>query len=183
MNDTMKSNLQLGLLVVIAATVIYGTFLKEDPLPARRGNDVAATPASSMAAPAQATNLNNPLDLQAQQPEQPQTPQRPPTQVAFAAMNHDFGNINQDTENEHIFEFTNTGTNPLIIESATGSCGCTVPEYPKEPIPPGKKGEIKVVYKPGKQKGNQTKTVTIVANTEPRETRLNITAQVEEVNS
>ena len=69
----------------------------------------------------------------------------------------------------------------MLIESARGSCGCTVPNYPKQPIPPGQSGEIEVVYSPGKQKGLQTKSVTIIANTEPRTTVLQIKADVEEV--
>ena len=96
-------------------------------------------------------------------------------------MAHDFGKINQDTENKKIFTFTNTGTEPLVISNAVGSCGCTVPSYPKEPIAPGKTGEIEVVYKPGKQKGVQSKTVTITANTEPKTTRLSISADVQEI--
>jgi hypothetical protein len=96
-------------------------------------------------------------------------------------MEHDFGKIDQQTENEHIFKFTNTGTEPLIISAAKGSCGCTVPQYPKEPIPPGEEGEIKVVYKPGKQKNKQTKRVTVTANTEPEQTVLKITAEVQEL--
>ena len=80
-----------------------------------------------------------------------------------------------------MFKFTNTGTEPLLITNARGSCGCTVPQYPTEPIAPGATSEIKVVYKPGKQKGNQTKYVTVTANTEPAQSRLQITANVEEV--
>ena len=81
----------------------------------------------------------------------------------------------------NIFEFTNTGNEPLIIQDAKGSCGCTVPKYPKEPIAPGATGEIEVEYKPGTQKGNQTKAVTLTANTQPEQTVLQITAMVEEV--
>ena len=78
-----------------------------------------------------------------------------------------------------IFKFTNTGSEPLIIEDAKGSCGCTVPVYPKEPIKPGETGEIEVEYSPGKQQGAQSKTVTITANTDPITTTLNISANVE----
>ena len=77
------------------------------------------------------------------------------------------------------FTFTNTGPNPLIIQDAQGSCGCTVPKYPKAPVPPGATGQIEVEYKPGTQKGNQTKTVTLTANTEPNQTVLKINAMVE----
>lgn len=101
------------------------------------------------------------------------------TSIKFATMSHDFGTIMQDTENPTVFEFTNTGDQPLIIENAKGSCGCTVPNYPKEPIPPGGTGTIDVVYKPGKQEGEQSKTVTVTANTSPsKQTILNIRANV-----
>lgn len=105
----------------------------------------------------------------------------PKTTVKFETYDHDFGQIKQDSENKKVFTFTNTGSEPLIIESAKGSCGCTVPNYPKNPIAPGEKGEIEVVYKPGKQKDLQNKNVTIVANTEPQQTILRIKANVEEV--
>jgi len=102
----------------------------------------------------------------------------PKTAITFKKFEHDFGTIKQDSENKHVFTFTNTGTEPLIIESATGSCGCTVPNYPKHPIPPGGTGDIEVEYKPGKQENAQTKTVTLVANTEPKQTELRIKAFV-----
>ena len=106
----------------------------------------------------------------------------PKTTVLFDNMQYDFGKVMQNsTNNIHIFKFQNTGENPLIIENAKGSCGCTVPEYPKEPIIPGSWGEIKVDYKPGKQEGLQNKTVTITANTENPTTVLRISAQVEKV--
>lgn len=104
----------------------------------------------------------------------------PSTSISFATPSHDFGEVPQNSENRHVFTFTNTGSEPLIIENAKGSCGCTVPQYPKEPIAPGQTGDIEVVYKPGKQKNKQTKTVTITANTSPRTTTLTITANVQE---
>ncbi|MBL0125930.1 MAG: DUF1573 domain-containing protein [Flavobacteriales bacterium] len=80
--------------------------------------------------------------------------------------------MKQDTKNKYVFVFTNTGKEPLIIESATGSCGCTVPSYPKAPIAPGATGQTEVEYSPGKQENAQQKTVKVVANTEPKETEL-----------
>ncbi len=102
----------------------------------------------------------------------------PATQVQFEAMEHDFGQIYQDSENPHVFRFKNTGDIPLIITGATGSCGCTVPYYSKEPILPGAESEIHIEYKPGRQEGQQRKTVTITANTEPVQTVLMISAEV-----
>ena len=108
-------------------------------------------------------------------------PNVPKTTMEFADMTHDFGTIDEGDKVEHIFKFKNSGDEPLIINSAKGSCGCTVPEYPKDPIAPGKTGEIKVTYKPGKQKGVQTKTVTIIGNTNPSTTQIRIKADVQEV--
>lgn len=102
----------------------------------------------------------------------------PKTTVNFGKYEHDFGTIKQDSKNKYVFTFTNTGKEPLIIESATGSCGCTVPNYPKAPIAPGATGDIEVEYSPGKQENAQQKTVKVVANTEPKETELRIKAFV-----
>ncbi|MCG9910257.1 MAG: DUF1573 domain-containing protein [Flavobacteriales bacterium] len=137
--------------------------------------------ANNTTTPLNDPNMLNPMqDPNVMPPTEvtPPAPSGPPTAIAFKKMEHDFGNIKQDTENPYSFEFTNTGKNPLIITDAKGSCGCTVPEYPKEPIPPGGKGNIKVVYSPGKQEGQQTKNVTITANTEPQQTVLTIKANV-----
>lgn len=105
----------------------------------------------------------------------------PVTTLRFDEYEHDFGRILQGSENPYVFKFKNTGDVPLTITSATGSCGCTVPFYAKDPIMPGEESEIHVVYKPGKQLNQQQKQVTIVANTEPRTTMLRITAEVLEV--
>ncbi|KAA3652509.1 MAG: DUF1573 domain-containing protein [Bacteroidetes bacterium] len=102
----------------------------------------------------------------------------PKTTVQFEEMEYDFGKIDQNTHNPKTFKFTNTGNEPLIISDAKGSCGCTVPDYPKHPIQPGETGEISVVYNPGTQANQQTKTVTITANTEPSTTVLRIKANV-----
>ncbi len=103
---------------------------------------------------------------------------RPIATIQFEEMEHDFGWVLQDSKNPHVFKFKNTGTVPLIIESAVGSCGCTVPEYAKHPILPGEESEIEVVYSPGKQEGHQEKTVTVIANTKPAQTLLRIHAEV-----
>ena len=105
-------------------------------------------------------------------------PVGPKTTLEFKASEHDFGNISQGSTNDYVFTFTNTGNEPLIITNAKGSCGCTVPRWPKEPIAPGKSGEIEIIYKPGKQKNQQTKSITVTANTEPEKTILKIKANV-----
>lgn len=129
----------------------------------------------------QQQNSMSPMDPSMQQqpqPTAPPAPSGPPTTISFKKMEHNFGNIKQNTENPYEFVFTNTGKNPLVITDAKGSCGCTVPEYPKEPIAPGATGKIRVVYSPGEQEGEQTKNVTITANTEPQQTIITIKANV-----
>lgn len=91
---------------------------------------------------------------------------------------HDFGTIKQTQKVEHVFEFKNTGKAPLVITNAQGSCGCTAPEYTKDPIAPGATGKMKVSFDPTGKEGAQTKYVTITANT-IGETRLTIKANVQ----
>lgn len=83
--------------------------------------------------------------------------------IEFEKDVHDFGTMKQYGDASTVFVFTNTGSEPLIIEKAKGSCGCTVPQWPKEPILPGQKGEIKVKYD-SKRVGPINKSVTITSN-------------------
>lgn len=179
----MKETIKIALLAVIAITLIVNTMGQRGMVGG--GSSAASDEAMSSAAatPGKAASIANaekPFDPLAKDAAEP-VDMGPKTTMKFANYDHDFGSINQDTENTYVFNFTNTGTEPLIIQSATGSCGCTVPDYPKEPIAPGAKGDIRVVYKPGKQKDAQAKTVTVIANTEPKQTTLRISANVKEV--
>ena len=79
----------------------------------------------------------------------------------------DFGEIRQDESINAEFLLKNVGDAPLLIRSAKGSCGCTVPEWPKEAIQAGEDAIIKVVFNSGKKKGKQNKTVTLVTNAIP----------------
>ena len=104
-----------------------------------------------------------------------------PTTMKFDRMKHDFGKVKEDTDNKTFFTVTNTGTNPLIIESVKGNCGCTVPKKPEKPIMPGKSDKIEVVFHPKEgQLKEQNKTVRVQANTNPNEMILKVSAFVEE---
>ena len=92
-------------------------------------------------------------------------------------MSFDFGEMNQGDVVHHTFTFTNSGSNPLIITDAKGSCGCTIPTWPKEPIAPGGTGNIEVQFNSTGKKDIQDKTVTLTANTE-QPTVLSIHAKV-----
>lgn len=81
----------------------------------------------------------------------------------FESETIDYGTIENGSDGNREFKFTNVGTEPLIISNAKGSCGCTTPEWPKEPIAPGKSATIKVHYDT-KRTGNFTKTVTLTSN-------------------
>ena len=87
---------------------------------------------------------------------------------------YNFGNINQGEVVNYTFKFTNNGTEDLLIQSASASCGCTVPKKPEGAIAPGGQGEIVVRYDSKGKSGQQSPVITIVANTNPRQTRLNL---------
>ena len=83
--------------------------------------------------------------------------------IEFTKDTHDYGTVKYGADGTCTFEYKNTGNEPLIISTAKGSCGCTVPEWPKEPIAPGAKGTITVKYDT-KRPGAINKSVTITSN-------------------
>lgn len=85
--------------------------------------------------------------------------------MTFAKESHDFGQVNEGDKVVFDFFFTNTGKSALIISSATATCGCTVPEYPKQPLAPGKTGIIHVVFNSAGKSGMQNKIITLTTNT------------------
>jgi Protein of unknown function (DUF1573) len=91
---------------------------------------------------------------------------------------HDFGEVPEGPDAEYEFEFKNEGKKPLVISEAHGSCGCTVPEWSKEPVMPGKKSAIKVKYHTQGRVGPIHKDVFIKSNAEPDTYVLHITGTV-----
>jgi len=98
--------------------------------------------------------------------------------MTFATKEHDFGLIKTDSEVNYSFTFKNTGQADLIISRAIGSCGCTIPEYPKDPIKAGGSGKIDVSFNSANKHGNQQKSVTIYTNTKAGAESLIITASI-----
>lgn len=90
------------------------------------------------------------------------------TRVEFVETQFAFDTIKQGDKVEHTFLLKNVGDKNLFITNAFGSCGCTVPEYPKEPIAPGKTGEVKVTFNSAGKEGMQQKTITLTMNTDKR---------------
>ena len=90
---------------------------------------------------------------------------QPKPEVKFNKIVHDYGSIKEEVEVAvSDFELTNTGTSPLVIQRIVASCGCTSPTYTREPILPGKKGNVKVAYNTIYRPGNFRKSVRIYTN-------------------
>jgi hypothetical protein len=100
------------------------------------------------------------------------------SKLSFEKLEHDFGTIKEGEVVQHIFKFKNSGNSPLVITNATGTCGCTVPQWPKDPIAPGKSGEIKVSFDSKGKSGVEEKEVYVMANTIPNKTTLRIKSLV-----
>ena len=96
-------------------------------------------------------------------------------EIKFEKTSHDFGSFPESQKVTCTFKFTNTGDNLLVIHQAIASCGCTVPQYPKQPIKPGESGEITVTYNgAGKFPGHFKKSITIRTNAKQEIVRLYI---------
>ena len=109
--------------------------------------------------------------------------QQAPAKQAFAAFtwdspSHDFGKIKQGTPVTHEFKFTNSGKSPLVITNVQASCGCTTPDWSKEPVMPGGQGFIKATYNAASP-GAFSKTVTVTANIETGFVQLTIKGEVQ----
>ncbi len=99
--------------------------------------------------------------------------------ASFKTETYDFGKIKEaDGPVTYNFEFTNIGAEPLIIKNVSASCGCTTPNWPKEPVVPGAKGSITVTYNPAGRPGKFEKTITITSNADPEVQVLKITGDV-----
>lgn len=98
--------------------------------------------------------------------------------IKFEKDVYNFGKITEGEKVSYDFSFTNTGSTPLIISNASATCGCTVPEVPKEPIAPGATANIKVVFSSAGKVGLQDKVVTVTANTIPAQTQLHVIGEV-----
>lgn len=97
--------------------------------------------------------------------------------ISFASSEHDFGTVPQGTPVTYVFNFKNTGKEPLVLSAVNPSCGCTTPEWPKEPVAPGANAKITVTYNAANA-GTFTKTVTVVSNAATPTTILTIKGEV-----
>lgn len=166
----------LRLLGFAALTVILGAT-------ACKNDKASTTEAQSTTGDATTANPGDVAAMPGQNGEAtPAAPTGPTTNVEFEEMVFDYGEVVEGVMVKHQYKFKNTGNEPLVISDAKGSCGCTVPDWPREPIPPGGTGVINVQFD-SKGKGSddgqkQSKRVTVTANTNPAQTYLTISGVV-----
>lgn len=99
--------------------------------------------------------------------------------ISWELPSHDFGDITQGDKVNHTFKFTNTGNQPLILTNVEVTCGCTTPKgWPRDPIPPGGKGELTVAFNSAGKFGKQNKVITITSNSVGSTNQVMITANV-----
>lgn len=92
---------------------------------------------------------------------------------------HDFGRVIQGEKVSYSFKFKNSGKSDLVISDAKATCGCTIADYPKKPVPPNGTGTVNITFNTETKKGYQNKTVTIIANTQPNTKVLTVKAQIQ----
>jgi len=101
--------------------------------------------------------------------------------MSFENTSHDFGQVTDGEKVSYDFKFKNTGKSPLIISNALASCGCTVPDYPRYPVAPGKEGMISVIFDSAGKSGIQDKVVTLTSNALASTMQLHLTGEVKQV--
>ena len=104
----------------------------------------------------------------------------PKIKFKFDKEKHDFGKGIQGEVVTFAFKFENIGQSDLLIATVSSSCGCTVTKYSKDPIAPGEMGSIQVTFNSSGRKGYQSKSVSIMANTQPSRTILKVEARIKE---
>lgn len=153
------------ILMVMAVTVLMTTACKKENATENK------TPIDSIATKTKKVKINNQpvvaVPVDGKYPE-----------MTFEKDVHDFGTINQGDKPTYDFKFENTGEADLLITTARGSCGCTVPEYPRTPIKVGETGTIKVSFDSKGKQGGTSKTVTIMCNTKEGSKILKINANI-----
>ncbi len=98
--------------------------------------------------------------------------------IVFAEDTHDFGDIEQGTKVSYVFNFENSGTQPLILSNVLTTCGCTATDWPRDPVAPGDGGKIEVSFNSAGKMGKQNKVITVVSNAVNAQERVKIITNV-----
>lgn len=172
----MLKQIKFGFLTIVTVAALASCKNDSaDTAAATTDTAAAAQPASPDAASQSAIAPNVTPNAAAAEPA---APTGPTTVMSFTESEFNFGKVKAGEKVEHEYTFKNTGKEPLVISNAKGSCGCTVPEWPKEPIAPGGTGKILVHFDSKGKSGPQTKQVTITANTDPVQSIIYIKGEV-----
>jgi hypothetical protein len=178
-----SKKVQFGLLAVVAALLVANLFGGGFKTWFGNTNSVKeaaslATSASGMVSPVSGATDNGTGNIPGTNTTENAVPTGPTTTIKYEQESFDFGVVNEGEVVTHVFKFKNTGTEPLTVTNAKASCGCTVPNWSKEPVAPGASGEIKVEFNSKGKPGNQSKRVTVTANTNPTDTFIEIKGMV-----
>ena len=161
----MLKQIKLGLLATLVVGMLAScqnsnSGVKDE---ARQAVETAVQPAQNAVQPAAQTA---------------EVPTGPTTEMSFQETEFDFGTITEGEKVSHTYKFTNTGDEPLILSNAKGSCGCTVPVWPREPIAPGASADVTVEFNSKNKRGQKNQKVTITANTNPPQTFIYLKGEV-----
>lgn len=102
----------------------------------------------------------------------------PPTSIEFKSLSHDFGKVKEGEKVNHVYEFQNTGSKPLVISNVETTCGCTVPSFTSEPIAPGGFGKINIEFNTKGKLGLNDKNIIVISNADMNRMSLNFKAEV-----
>lgn len=174
----MKTGLKYLIIVVFAATMAACTSSatekkiaelesRLDALEANKGTNPTPSVAPGISATPTTTT-----------PVEDKKPEGPLPVIEFDNIEHDFGTVSEGQKVVHIYKVKNTGAAPLIIQNAQPSCGCTVPDWTKAPIPVGGSGFVKAEFDTKGKQGVNNKVVTVTANTWPKTVQLKFKAMV-----
>ncbi|MBE4947158.1 DUF1573 domain-containing protein [Chryseobacterium culicis] len=163
-------------LSIIALSIIgFGLVSCKKENKETQSTETAATDSASVVAPLTTDSVAAPAAGEAAAP----VSNEPSTSVALSENSFDFGKIKKGDKVEHVYEITNTGKNPLIISEVKPGCGCTAPDFTKEPIMPGKKGKVTLHFDSSSFDGNVQKYADVFANVEKAPIRLTFTANIQ----
>lgn len=172
-----KTMLIIGLLAITISCKDENAVTRIDPNAkdvVYSSTTIAETPTNETAPIQDATEVTT----QPQEAQKVVDPNQKFPEMTFSKKEHNFGTIKEGDKVETVFTFKNTGQTDLLISDAKGSCGCTVPVFPKEPIKPGKSGSLKVSFDSNGKPGSQQKSVNITCNTASGRDVLTIKAEV-----
>ncbi|KUJ50455.1 DUF1573 domain-containing protein [Chryseobacterium sp. JAH] len=171
----MKKSLSIIALSIIGFGLVS---CKKEENKELQNSETIAPDSLSTSAPADSLSAVTPAPVTGEAAA-PVASNQPLTTVALSESNFDFGNIKKGDKVNHVYEVTNTGKNPLVISEVKPGCGCTAPEFTKEPILPGKKGKITLSFDSSSFDGAVQKYADVFANVEKAPIKLTFNANIQ----